>query len=700
MTAPIQPLTCPLSGVLLVGGAPDDLPAVEAALTGPGGVVRVCAGDEALHRLAERDFTVAVVDIQTPGLDGLGVARLIRGRDGERQTPILFLLAHEGAHGTDFPLTEAYALGTVDHLARPIIPEVLRAKVAGWQANARHVERLRILNQIDRALIAGDSPAAIAAAALVPLRELLGVPRVIVNLFDLARGEVEWLAAAGRRRVRVGPGVRYSMRLMGDVEALKRGEPQSIDVHALPAGPEAEALLTSGVHAYVVVPMIAADELIGALSFGGESLPLSADQLAVAREVAAQFAIALAQARLHERVKRQAEELQARAAERDRAEAELREAGRRKDAFLSMLGHELRNPLAPIRNSLHILQLRGGDWSVVDQVRGMMERQVHHLRRLVDDLLDVARITLGKVQLQKERLDLARLAGQSVEAHRGAFDAKRVNLRLEAPEIPVWVSADATRLTQVLDNLLANALKFTAEGGAVVVTITADADGRHADLAVRDSGGGIAPEMLPLLFETFSQADASLDRSAGGLGLGLSIVKGLTELHGGRVRAESAGLGQGAAFTLTLPREAEPPALSPTPAPPAPPAPAGRRLRVLVVEDHRDAADSLCMLLRHFGYEVTVAYTGPDGVKAAEAQRPEVVLCDIGLPGMDGYRVAQALRASPATASAKLVALTGYGQEEDRRRAREAGFDEHLTKPADPMTIQRILVQAGATTSG
>jgi signal transduction histidine kinase len=697
MTAPTQPLTCPPSGVLLVGGVPDDLPVLETALTGSGGVVRACSGEEALRRLGERDFTVAVLDLQTPGLDGLRTARLIRSRVGVLQTPILLLLARDGA---DFPLAEAYGLGAVDHLTRPIIPEVLRAKVApyasadvAWLADARYVERLRILNQMDRALIAGDSPAAIAAAALVPLRNLLGVPRVIVNLFDLARGEVEWLAAAGRRRVRVGPGVRYSIRLMGNVEALQRGELQSVDVHALPPGPEAEALLASGVQAYVVVPMIAGNVLIGALSFGGESLPLSEDQLAVAREAAAQFAIALAQARLHERVKRQAEELQARSAERDQAEQELREAARRKDAFLAMLAHELRNPLAPIRNALHILQLSGGDGSVVDQVRGMMERQVHHLGRLVDDLLDISRITLGKVQLRMERLDLARVAGQSVEANRDAFVARSVGLRVEVPETPVWVSGDATRLTQVLDNLLDNALKFTAEGGEVAVAVTASGDGRHAAVAVRDSGVGIQPEMLPQLFETFSQADRTLDRSQGGLGLGLAIVKSLSELHGGSVRAESAGLGRGASFTVTLPRVEEPAALSVAPAPAAP---TGRHLRVLVVEDNRDAADSLCMLLRLCGYEVAAAYTGPDGVRAAQQRCPEVVICDIGLPGMDGYRVAKTLRGNPTTASARLVALTGYGQEEDRRRAREAGFDEHLTKPADPMTLQRILAQAGA----
>jgi CheY-like chemotaxis protein len=225
----------------------------------------------------------------------------------------------------------------------------------------------------------------------------------------------------------------------------------------------------------------------------------------------------------------------------------------------------------------------------------------------------------------------------------------------------------------------------------VSVAVASDPAGR-AVLAVRDTGAGIEPEMLARLFEPFSQADRTLDRSQGGLGLGLAIVKGLAELHGGSVRVESGGLGQGSAFTVTLPIFAEPPALlSRTP----PPRPAAKRLRVLVVEDNRDAADSLRMLLETYGYEVAVAYTGPDGVKAAEVHRPEVIICDIGLPGMDGYRVARALRGNPATAAARLIALTGYGQEEDRRRSREAGFDEHLTKPADPAALEALLAGAG-----
>jgi PAS domain S-box-containing protein len=377
--------------------------------------------------------------------------------------------------------------------------------------------------------------------------------------------------------------------------------------------------------------------------------------------------------------------------DRKRIEERLKEEYRRKDEFLAMLAHELRNPLAPLRNALQILQLRGTDLSVVEHVRGIMERQVGHLGRLVDDLLDVSRVTTGKVQLRKERLDLARLVREGVADHRATYEAKGVTLAVAIPDAPVWVSGDPTRLAQVLDNLLTNALKFTARDGEVSVSVAADAGG-GALLAVRDTGAGIEREMLARLFEPFSQADRTLDRSAGGLGLGLAVVKGLAELHGGSVRAESAGLGRGAAFTVTLPAYAEPPALT---SQPAAPRRAASRLRVLVVEDNRDAADSLKMLLELYGYEVAVAYSGPDGVRAAGEHRPEVVICDVGLPGMDGYRVAQALRGNPATSAARLIALTGYGQDEDRRRAKAAGFDEHLTKPADPATLEALIAAAG-----
>lgn len=372
------------------------------------------------------------------------------------------------------------------------------------------------------------------------------------------------------------------------------------------------------------------------------------------------------------------------------AEEALREAHRRKDEFMAMLAHELRNPLAPLRNSLQILQLRAGEPKVFDKVQAMMERQLGHLSRLVDDLLDVSRITMGKVRLRTERLDLVRIVRQETTDHRLAFDAKGVALVFTAPDQPVWVSGDATRLAQVVDNLLTNALKFTARDGQVAVSIAVDGMGR-ALLTVRDTGTGIEPEMLQRLFEPFFQADRTLDRSQGGLGLGLAIVRGLAELHGGAVQAESPGLGMGAAFTVTLPAISE--VITPLQRPPVL-RPKGKGLRVLVVEDNGDAAESLRVLLETYGYQVTVVHSGSDGVRVAAEHRPDVVVCDIGLPGMDGYRVARALRDNPATAAVRLIALTGYGRDEDLSRAKEAGFDEYLTKPADPATLEAIIAGA------
>jgi PAS domain S-box-containing protein len=367
------------------------------------------------------------------------------------------------------------------------------------------------------------------------------------------------------------------------------------------------------------------------------------------------------------------------------AEEALREADRRKDQFMAVLAHELRNPLAPVRNALELLQLRAGDPAAVARLREMMERQVGNLVRLVDDLLDVSRIATGKVRLQARRLDLAAVVRQAAADARPAFEAKGVALRAPEPP-PAWVGGDPTRLAQVLDNLLTNALKFTPPGGEVEVSLDGLPGGRAA-LTVRDTGAGIEPEMLARLFVPFSQADRTLDRSQGGLGLGLAIVKGLAELHGGEVRAESAGRGRGATFVVTLPATpdaggADEPGDRPAPA---------ERLRVLVVEDGHDAAESLRMLLEEYGHEVEVASNGPDGVRAAARWRPQVVICDIGLPGMDGFAVAAAIRRFPPTAGATLIALSGYGQDADKQKGREAGFDEYLTKPADPAALRALL---------
>ncbi|HYT91820.1 MAG TPA: PAS domain S-box protein, partial [Gemmataceae bacterium] len=395
------------------------------------------------------------------------------------------------------------------------------------------------------------------------------------------------------------------------------------------------------------------------------------------------------------------------ATERRLVEETLREADRRKDEFLAMLAHELRNPLAPIRNAVQVLKLLGGPEPTLAQARAMIDRQVAHMARLVDDLLDVSRITRGKILLRKEPLDLVPLVRAAAEDHRSLLEGTGLKLTVELPERPLWVEGDPTRLAQVVGNLLHNANKFTDPGGQVVVCLQggepcgtplgeppepsqrAQPNATEVLLTVRDTGIGMGADILGRLFEPFSQADRSIDRSRGGLGLGLALVKGLAELHGGSVQAFSAGAGRGSEFTVHLPliREQSLPEKSY-----ATTLSVGRSLRVLVVEDNRDAAESLRMVLTLSGHRVVVAYTGLAGLEAARAFRPDVVLCDIGLPGgLDGYGVAQALRADPEQFAVPLIALSGYGQEEDQRKARQAGFDRYFTKPVDPTALARIL---------
>jgi PAS domain S-box-containing protein len=371
-----------------------------------------------------------------------------------------------------------------------------------------------------------------------------------------------------------------------------------------------------------------------------------------------------------------------------RAEAEAN--SRRKDQFLAMLAHELRNPLAPVVTGLTLLRQAGDDRSMRDQVVDMIDRQIRHMRRMIDDLLDVSRINSGKVELRLTRLDLAALIRTTAEDRRPALTRAGLTLTVGPPQTPVWVRGDEARLAQVLSNLLDNAVKFTGSGGRVEVGLYTDSAAGQAVLTVRDTGIGIPAEILPQVFEPLAQADRSLERTRGGLGLGLTVVKGLVELHGGWVEAASEGEGRGATMTVRLPAEGEPAALS---RPPGETRTAGRALRVVVVEDNKDAADSLRLLLEILGHEARVAYTGPEGLREAVSWHPDVVLSDIGLPGLNGLGLAGELRRRPETARARLIALTGYGSEEDRRRSLAAGFDAHLVKPADPEDIQKLLAQ-------
>jgi PAS domain S-box-containing protein len=377
--------------------------------------------------------------------------------------------------------------------------------------------------------------------------------------------------------------------------------------------------------------------------------------------------------------------------ERERALNDLREVDRRKDEFLAMLSHELRNPLGPILNAVEVLdRLEPGDEELGAGAREVIARQAKHMKRLLDDLLDVSRVSQGKIELQKQRIDLNVLIGQVVEGSRPMMIEKRHELSIVLAPQPMALEADPTRLLQVFDNLLNNAAKYTDAGGHIAIVTSAE--GGEAVVTVRDDGIGMTPDLLTRAFDLFVQGTRSLDRAKGGLGIGLTLVKTLVRMHGGSVRAFSDGPGRGSQLEVRLPLAA-PTELHPARPAPVPRTEAGASMRVLVVDDNVDAANVLAHLLRLAGHEVSLAYDGPAALAAATAVPPDLVLLDIGLPGMDGYAVAERLRAS-GHARAALVALSGYGREDDIRRSRAAGFDHHLVKPIDFAELWRVVLNS------
>ena len=386
--------------------------------------------------------------------------------------------------------------------------------------------------------------------------------------------------------------------------------------------------------------------------------------------------------------------------ERRSIEEALKEANQRKDEFLAMLAHELRNPLAPIRNAAQILRLRGPGEPGLESAHDTIDRHLNHLVRLVDDLVDASRVSRGRITLQTGPLDLCEVVRQTVQTSQALVDTRAQVLTVTVPAEPVYVDGDLTRLAQVANNLLNNAVKFTDRGGRIDLTVERNGAGEGAEavLRVRDSGIGLDPSAIGSVFDLFYQVDRDLDRSEGGIGVGLSLVKSLVELHGGRVEAHSQGPGQGSEFVVRLPSLPEAPS-GLLPEPPTAPAKASRRLRVLVVDDNFDAAETMAMLIELDGHETQIAHDGIEAVAVALAVRPDVVLLDIGLPRLNGYEACRAMRKG-GLADALIIATTGYGQDEDRRQSREAGFDSHQLKPLSLPTIQELVrrhVAAGKT---
>ncbi|QRK11915.1 CHASE domain-containing protein [Archangium violaceum] len=401
------------------------------------------------------------------------------------------------------------------------------------------------------------------------------------------------------------------------------------------------------------------------------------------------FFLSRAQVRARGAAERSADELRVALAERARVEAQLREADQRKDDFLAMLAHELRNPLAPVLTAVQLMERKLQSGLGTERERDVVERQVHHMRRLVDDLLDVSRVTRGKIHLQKRPVELVAAVGRAVESARPFAESREHTLRVELPRGPLWMEADPVRLEQVLSNLLHNAAKYSEPGGRITLTLTCEAG--EAVVRVADTGMGIPAEALPHLFEPFMQVSRTLDQAQGGLGLGLTLVKRLVEMHGGRVEVASEGVGQGSVFSVRLPL---------LPAERIPAEPGDERLepdvseesrRVLVVDDNVDAAEMLGEVLEMHGHRVTVVHDGMAALECLDALQPEVIFLDIGLPGMDGYEVARRIRERAAGAGPRLVAITGYGQASDRKRSREAGFDAHLVKPVELDAVRALV---------
>ena len=418
---------------------------------------------------------------------------------------------------------------------------------------------------------------------------------------------------------------------------------------------------------YLCVPLLGRDRLLGTLTLGTATSGrrYMRSDLAVAQDLAHRIAVAMENASLYQA---------------------LKEAAKRKDEFLAILAHELRNPLAPLRNAVEILGKSGSTTPNLPQITSMMARQLAQLVRLVDDLLDTSRISQGKIELRRERLSLQAVINQVLEAMQSTIEAKH-ELSISLPDEDLALYADPARIAQVVINLLDNAVKYTPAGGRV--TLSAQRSGRELVITVTDNGIGIDAAMLPHIFEMFAQADQSLEKSRGGLGIGLTLAKQLAEMHGGRIEARSPGLGRGSTFSVCLPlTDINDPIAS---ANAKPVAADGARRRIVVVDDNTDSATSLRTLLELMGHEVMTANDGAHGLRVADDFRPHIVFLDIGLPGMSGYEVARRLRLGAEHANTYLVALSGYGASQDRKRSQEAGFDMHIAKPADVVDLQRVV---------
>lgn len=684
-------------------------------------LVMVRSGTDALREILNREFAVILLDVNMPDIDGLETASMIRRYKRTAHTPIIFITSY----ADEMQTARGYSLGAVDYILSPLVPEVLRSKVmvfvqlyemqrrtrllaeervsyiqaqAAREAAEETTRRSNFLSRASRELSASlELNAATNRLMELVTPELAELCILLVDMVDEPPAMLVRSAVTERYAPETQVLPPYEDVPIELVEAFVRSthEARLTEVEwdaeqlALRPATLAGAEWSVDLRNAVVVPLRLGDRPQGVLALVGSSFT-SAD-LATVEELASRAAIAFENAHLYLSLQR--EILKSR-----QAEEKLQESNRRKDEFLAMLSHELRNPLAPIRNAVDVIRRVAPPEPTLTWARDVVDRQVSHLARLIEELLDVSRISQGKIALHKEPVELASIIAHGVETVRPLIEARCHDLQVLLPETPVWLEGDFARLAQVTSNLLNNAAKYTEDKGQI--SLAASIEKEHIRISVKDNGVGIDPALMPRVFDLFTQGDRSLDRSQGGLGVGLTLVQRLIEQHGGTVAAKSEGRGRGTEIIVTLPFLGDktfPPraaALEITQRVRA------ERIRVLVVDDNGDAADSVALFLKLEGHDTATAQDGPQAIELARSFKPDVMVIDVGLPGLSGYEVAQQLRATPEGARMLLIALTGYGQAEDVAQALRAGFDHHFVKPMSPEEIHRVITARMEANSG
>lgn len=647
--------------ILLVDDQSANLLALEAVLGSLGeNLIRASSGEEALRKVLSTDFAAILLDVQMPTMDGFEVARLIRSRQRTRATPIIFITAF---NEPNFPAEEAYNLGAVDYLTKPVIPAMLRSKINFFVDLYRKNEELA---QIERERL---------AVALNAKEQRLRL--ILDNTQDFAFILID---------------------LHGHITEWEGGAETITGWPAQEAVGQTAAILFTPEDRATNLPTL---ELKGAEKNGRsedrrwhlrkDGSRFFADGVMVSLRGEDGQLIGYAKI-LRDATERELNENQRKRAEEDlrRMAAELSEANRRKNEFLATLAHELRNPLAPIRNGLEIIRLNTGNSPTLTKTQEMMGRQVDHMVHLVDDLLDIARISNGRIDLKKELVELKSIVTAAVEATLPLIEKAQHTLHVDVAEENLRLEADPNRLAQILGNLLANAAKYTPVGG--LIKLKAHRENNELVISVSDNGIGIPADSLVTVFDMFSQLGNHLDHAHGGLGIGLALVRQLVKLHHGTVTVNSCGIGKGSTFLVRLPignataSRDHMPVLEP-----AHDLSGIRRLRILIADDNKDAADTLAVLLEIDGHTTRTAYDGRQALQAALEFHPEVAFLDIGMPRMTGFELAGAFQDEPSLKQTMLVALTGWGGAEDQARSRNAGFSHHLTKPVDHAAVTKLL---------